>query len=416
MPRYRIGLLHYSCSPVVGGVEEVLRQHAMVLSKMGQEVSVLAGMGEVYRGDFAVRIEPILGSQNPRVKDAHDLAIRGVLRPLEGLTDEVYGLLQEWSRDLDVVIAHNVLHMPFNLPLTLALWRLAHQEVGPKVVSWAHDSPFFHRGFPDYLTRPPWDVLKRRHPRIRYVTISRSRKELFEEHLGDFDWQLIHNGINPFEFFYLDPRSLRLARELELLERDLVIVQPSRIIPRKNLELSIRIVHGIKNLGYNVLLVVTGAHDPHQGKAESYYQGLKSLIEELALQDNVAILAEYTLRDGKRLFPDRVIVRDLYLMADLLLMTSKDEGFGLPLIEAGMIKLPIACTDIPPFLEIGVDVCFFRLDEPPLFIAGRIMEYLSRCNTHAMFRKVMKDYVWDVICQREILPFLEDVIKRGPNT
>jgi len=99
-------------------------------------------------------------------------------------------------------------------------------------------------------------------------------------------------------------------------------------------------------------------------------------------------------------------------MADLLLMTSKDEGFGLPLLEAGMIKLPIACAEIPPFLEVGREVCFFQLDEPPLAIAGRIMEYLSRTTTHKMFRNVMRKYVLDVVCKRELLPFLRELTTR----
>ena len=96
-------------------------------------------------------------------------------------------------------------------------------------------------------------------------------------------------------------------------------------------------------------------------------------------------------------------------MADLLLMTSKDEGFGLPLLEAGMIKLPIACSEISPFKEVGEDVCFFHLDDPPLSIAGRIMEYLGRINTHKMFRKVMRKYIMEVVCKQELLPFLRNL-------
>jgi glycosyltransferase involved in cell wall biosynthesis len=130
------------------------------------------------------------------------------------------------------------------------------------------------------------------------------------------------------------------------------------------------------------------------------------------MQNNTAISAEYRFRDGKKLVPDRIFIRDLYLMADLLLMTSKDEGFGLPLLEAGMIKLPIACAEIPPFLEVGREVCFFPLDEPPLTIAGRIMEYLSRTTTHKMYRNVMGKYVLDVVCKRELLPFLRELTTR----
>ena len=88
------------------------------------------------------------------------------------------------------------------------------------------------------------------------------------------------------------------------------------------------------------------------------------------------------------------------------------EGFGLPLLEAGMIKLPIACTEIPPFMEVGKDVCFFRPSDPPLFIAGRIIEYLSRTTTHRMFRKVMKEYVLYEVCKNHLLPYLFEITGR----
>ena len=187
------------------------------------------------------------------------------------------------------------------------------------------------------------------------------------------------------------------------------MVQPSRITPRKNLELSIHIIRGIKLLGYDVLFIMTGAYDPHEERAVSYYRRLRYWINELGMQENIAILAEYRFKDRKKLVPDRIFIRDLYLMADLLLMTSKDEGFGLPLLEAGMIKLPIACSEISPFLEVGKDACFFHLDDPPLSIAGRIMEYLGRTNTYKMFRNVMQKYVLEVVCKRELLPFLQDI-------
>jgi glycosyltransferase involved in cell wall biosynthesis len=317
--------------------------------------------------------------------------------------------LQDWAQDLDVIMAHNVLHMPFNLPLSLALRRMATSGNGPVVVSWAHDSPYLEPNYPEYLNDHPWNVLCRPHPNIHHVTISESRRRLFAELCGEVTWKLIHNGIDPKGFFYLDPKSVKLAEELCLFSRDLVLVQPSRITPRKNLELSIHIVRGIKILGYNILFIMTGAYDPHEARAVSYYRRLRYWIKELGMQDNIAILAEYRFSDRKKLVPDRIFIRDLYLMADMLLMTSRDEDFGLPLLEAGMIKLPIACTEIPPFLEVGEGVCFFNLDDPPLSIAGRIAEYLGRTNTHKMFRSVMRKYILDVVCRKEIMPFLRDI-------
>ncbi len=403
-----IGMVHYSCPPVVGGVEEVLRQQASILHRNGQSVSIISGMGEAYTASFPVQIEGLLGSTHKRIAKAHEQLMHGVFKPVKKLTEEIVQILEDWSQGLDVILAHNVLHMPFNLPLTLALRRLASFRDAPTIVSWAHDSPYFQPNFPAHMNDHPWNVLRRPHPNIHYITISEARRRLFSQIFGDnVPWRVIHNGIDPASLLYLDRRSVKLAEELNFFGRDLVIVQPSRITPRKNLELSIHIIRGIKLLGYDVLFVLTGAYDPHEQKAVSYYRRLRYWIKELGLKNNIAILAEYRFRDKKKLVPDRIIIRDLYLMADLLLMTSKDEGFGLPLIEAGLIKLPIACSAIPPFLEVGTEVCFFGLNDPPLSVAGRIIEYLARTNTHQMFRKVMKKYVLDVVYKQQLMPFLD---------
>jgi glycosyltransferase involved in cell wall biosynthesis len=409
----RIGILHYSCPPVVGGVEAIVYQHALILHRMGQSISILAGMGDTYTEDFPVRIEPILGSRHAQVSKAHEQSRKGDYGLLKKLTKRIFKLLADWSDDLDVILAHNVLQMPFNLPLTLALRRLAVRGNGPVAVSWAHDSPYFQPNPPEFLYHHPWTVLGSPHADINYVTISESRRVLFQEPDKDIKWDVIPDGIDPVSFLYLDPKSVKLASELDLFSRDLVVVQPSRITPRKNLELSIHIVRGLKILGYNVLFVLTGAYDPHEERAVSYYRRLKYWINELDLKDNIAILAEYRFKDRTKLVPDRVFIRDLYLMADLLLMTSKDEGFGLPLVEAGMIKLPIACPDIPPFMEVGQNICFFHLDDPPISIAGRIMDYLGRTNTHKMFRHVMGNYVLSEVCKNQLLPYLFKITGRA---
>jgi glycosyltransferase involved in cell wall biosynthesis len=408
----RIGLVHYSCPPVVGGVEEILSQQAATFHRMGHSVYVLAGLGEVYTEDFPIRLEAIIGSQSAQIIKAHEHCNRGNHAHLKRPTEKIYKILKDWSQNVDVILAHNVLHMPFNLPLTLALRRLAATEDGPAMVSWAHDSPFVQPNTPQHLHGFPWNVLKRPHRNIHYVTISESRKRSLREHARDVDWKVIPDGIDPVRFFYLDPKTVKLSEELDLFSRDMVVVQPSRITPRKNLELSIHIIRGIKILGYNVLYIMTGPYDPHERRAVAYYRRLRYWIKELRLEDNIAVLAEYRFRDRKKLVPDRIFIRDLYLTADLLLMTSKDEGFGLPLLEAGMIKLPIACSEISPFREVGFGVCFFRLDEPPLFIAGRIIEYLARQNTHKMYRNVMRKYVWDGICKKEVIPFLYKITRK----
>ena len=85
--------------------------------------------------------------------------------------------------------------------------------------------------------------------------------------MGDHvPWRVINNGIDPASLLYLDGKSVKLAEELNLFGRDLVVVQPSRITPRKNLELSIHIIRGLKLLGYDVIFVLKGEYDNDEKK------------------------------------------------------------------------------------------------------------------------------------------------------
>ncbi|MBW2145268.1 MAG: glycosyl transferase family 1, partial [Deltaproteobacteria bacterium] len=175
----RIGILHYSCPPVVGGVEEVLSQHAAVFHRLGQSVSILAGAGEVFTDSFPVRIEPVLGSRNKSILKAHERSMEGEHKHLTRFTSRIHKILEDGSKDLDVILVHNVLHMPFNLPFTMAIHDLADSGNSPVIVSWAHDSPYLQPNYPEYLDHDPWDILRRPHPNIHYVTISESREQMF---------------------------------------------------------------------------------------------------------------------------------------------------------------------------------------------------------------------------------------------
>jgi glycosyltransferase involved in cell wall biosynthesis len=94
-------------------------------------------------------------------------------------------------------------------------------------------------------------------------------------------------------------------------------------------------------------------------------------------------------------------------------MPSKQEGFGIPLLEAGMLKLPIACSDIESFKSIaGKDAFYFSLKDNPKEIAENVLEYLGQLVPHRMYRKVFCNYLWDNIYNDLLKPFLEKNVHR----
>jgi glycosyltransferase involved in cell wall biosynthesis len=405
----KIAMLHYSCPPVVGGVEEVVRQQAQLFHRYGHSVKIIAGTGRQFSEEIHFEFNPLLSSRNEEILKALE-GEATASEEIEEIAHTIFGYLKGTLSGYDVLIAHNVLTMHFNIPLTMALHLLA-AEKSINVVSWNHDSPYFYEDHPVKIDAKKWSILKRYNPDISYVVISESREKDFRRLYGtDSALTFIPNGIDPIDFFSLDHSTFKLIMENNLFEAELILVQPSRLHPRKNIELSIEVIKALQDLGIHAKLLLTGAYDPHEGKAVDYYKMLEKLAQSLHVEKDIIVVAEYRFENGERLEADRIIMRDLYLISDLLFLPSKQEGFGIPLLEAGMIKLPIVCSDIEPFRLIGGDhVCYFSLDDSPAEIAESIMQFLGAMKTQVMYRSVIRNYAWDNIYHHTLKPYLENL-------
>ncbi|MCC7104586.1 MAG: glycosyltransferase [Chloroflexi bacterium] len=101
---------------------------------------------------------------------------------------------------------------------------------------------------------------------------------------------------------------------------------------------------------------------------------------------------------------------DLYTSADALLFVSAQEGFGIPLIEAGIAGLPAFCADIPPLREIaGGDAIFFSLEASPLEIAERIAAFVRTDQRYRLRKRVLARYTWSHVFDEQLIPLLRAV-------
>src|SRR6266436_4826713 len=73
----KIGILHYSSWPVIGGVETVIRQHARLLSRHGHEVSIFSGEGAAFSKQVLCTVIRELNTRDPLVKAAQQEAFSG---------------------------------------------------------------------------------------------------------------------------------------------------------------------------------------------------------------------------------------------------------------------------------------------------------------------------------------------------
>jgi glycosyltransferase involved in cell wall biosynthesis len=107
------------------------------------------------------------------------------------------------------------------------------------------------------------------------------------------------------------------------------------------------------------------------------------------------------------------VVGDLFRAADLMFMPSHREGFGMPVLEAGLVGIPVVSTEVPAALEVGgQDLLLFDLKEDPDHLAERILAWAEGSPVHRLRRRVRQNYTWQAIFRRDIEPLLrsrEDV-------
>jgi glycosyltransferase involved in cell wall biosynthesis len=404
----RVGILHYAGPPGIGGVEQTIYYHARELTRAGYSVRVLAGAGAPLDVDAEVRIIPEFGSSHPQVLAVKEQLDRGELTTdLAQLCDRVGALLEEALAGLDVLIAHNVFTLHKNLPLTAAL----HREIRRrplKVLGWHHDLAWQDPRYqPDLHAGYPWDLLRQPWTGVRHVTVSAAQRTALAQLYGipSETIAVVPPGVDVARFFRWTADTTGLVTRLALLDADALLLLPARLTRRKNVELAMRILAAVRqHAGWDARLIVTGPPGPHNPANAAYLEGLLRLRRDLGLEGAAHLLYE------QGLIPDDATMANLYGLADALLFTSAQEGFGIPLLEAGLARLPIFCSDIPPFREVGQDqVQRFPVDADPVEVARRIVCLLETDPAARLRRRVLAEYQWEQIVRCKVMPLLEEL-------
>ena len=407
----RVGLLHYTCPPVIGGVETILQEQATRLAERGYPVTIVAGRGGPLSVGSAIKlvIIPELDSRHAEITELREQMMNGQLPPAFGpMTSKIEDLLQPHLAELDVVIVHNVLSLHFNLPLTAALWR-AGDRGHPRLISWMHDlswvnplyRPWMHEG-------EPWDYLRRQHPHITPVFVSMQRMSEWQALTGaavDAS-NVIPNGIDPATLLKLGPGGRALASRFKLLDTEVLLLAPVRITKRKNLEWAIDAAAGVRNAGRSVQLLITGPPGPHNPRSLEYVAELKRRTEQLRLQDSVRFLFEGSAAGSDDYAVDAATLSDLYMLSDVVVLPSASEGFGLPLAEAAVFRVPVVCTDLPAFREVAPEgATIVPLDAGSAGFTTAVLRAIDAPGAR-LRRHVLSALSWDRLIKERIEPLV----------
>lgn len=406
MPR-KVAILHFASPPTVGGVEATIAHHARGLVDLGYQVRVISGAGADFDERIETFIHPLFGSRDPQV-----LAVKGELDggivsdAFHRLVEEVLNVLTEALDGCEVCIAHNVHSLNKNLPLTAALHRLT----TPRLVAWCHDLAWTNPQYlPELHDGHPWNLLRQRWPNTRYVTVSEARRAEMSQafNLPSAQISVVTAGVDVPSFLQWTPQMRLIEDKLHLLDADVLLLLPARLTRRKNIGLGLRVLYELKSLnGVDYRLIVTGPPGPHNPTNPGYLGELLTLRDELGLQSAAHFLYEL---EEPPLVPDDTTMANLYQLSDALFFPSLQEGFGIPILEAGLVDLPIFCSDLPPFHQTGQDdvTYFYPEMDSPQQIARQISSYFNDNARQRLKNRVRHHFRWDAIIRTQLVPLLE---------
>ena len=339
-PPLRIGFISTRIAGT-DGVSLEIQKWDDVLSGLGHECFYFAGLCD-RPGDRSY-IVPEAHFHHPNILELTDGLFRSTSRTSE-TTENVLLLRGHLKKDLykfvntfeiDLIIAQNCLSLPMNVPLGLAIKDLVVESNIPTIghhhdFGWERER-FASNAAADYIESAfPPNAASMKHVVINSIA---AQQLAFRKGVSS---TLVPNVMD-FENPPPNPDEVTASfrDELGLKSDEFIIIQPTRIVPRKRIEAAIEFT---KRLDMNSALIVTHEVGDEGTDYQDYLVEFAQLmgVRIIFYSDRIHHTRGLTA-EGKQIFS----LADAYHNADLVTYPSVIEGFGNAFLETLYYKRPI---------------------------------------------------------------------------
>jgi len=345
------------------GVSLEIAKLATILRRLGHNCRYCAG--ELDATFAPGQLVPEMHFTHPEARWIHDHsfgtteAVPGLGERIAAMAGRLKAAIGRFVADfaIDLLFVQNALAIPMHIPLGVALADFI-AETGIPALVHNHDLAWERERFrvncvAEILER----VFPPNLPSVRHLVINSLAQRALAQHRGIdatlfpniFDFAAAAPGISDF--------NADLRHALGLRDDQLLILQPTRVIARKGIELAIELVRRLgepanrpRLLGKEAVLVIThpagdeGLEYLDRLQAQARGQGVRLIYAA----DRFAPEAGW--RDGQKVYS----LWDAYVHADFVTYPSFIEGFGNALLETIYFRLPALVNRYPVYAaDIG---------------------------------------------------------------
>lgn len=370
----KVAICHYRVGKT-DGVSLEIKKRKQILEARGCEVKLIAGprsqaadytIDELEWEEGAISTIKENGFINFGRKDFDDMELADKIFKISNLIEKKLEAIHEKEK-FDIFLIHNIFCFGGHISAARAFSNIIKKYRIPTIATH-HDFFWERKEFRiprnGFLVEYVNTYLPPKNKYIQHVVLSSLARRELKKRRG------IDSTVIPdiFDFsqkeWAKDNFNKDLPKKIGLGENDLCVLQATRIVPRKGIELAIdfaaafnkrlenlkgrRLYNGKKITSRSKLVFLLAGY--YEDSDRDYYLKIKELAKDKGLEAkfvNGTINAKRSYHNSEKKYS----LWDIYVYADLVTFPSLWEGWGNQFIEAVFARKPVVAWEYPVFRE-----------------------------------------------------------------
>ncbi len=313
---------------------------------------------------------------------------RLVTQRIYAMADYLKGTLYDFVErfKLNLLVFENVLSIPMHVPLGVAVTQFMSETHMPCI---AHHHDFYWERT-RFSVNSISDILDMAFPSrdadLQHVVINQSAQEELARRKGTSS-VVIPNVLD----FENPPRppdaySADLRGEIGLAPDDVMILQPTRVVPRKGIEHAIDLVRMLGNPRYKLVISHEAGDEGLEYRRMLMDYARRNTVDLRFFATRVSEVRQRD-RDGRKMYT----LEDIYPHAALVTYPSLYEGFGNAFLEAVFYKVPVLVNRYAIFHR-DIEPKGFRVPVMDGFLTPEVVEQVRRLLEDAECRRLVVEH------------------------